>query len=97
MSSPSKAQTVTAEVDESLQKLRQAMDGGNVKSIAKAAFSCPSLRDQLVQGVVKILDDECSTYVAILESRYLYFIGFQLTMSKRYRGNRLCLNYSENL
>ncbi len=52
---------MTAEVDESLQKLRQALNSGNIQSIAKAAFSCPSLKDQLVEGVVKILDDECST------------------------------------
>ena len=57
MSSP---KTVTIEVDEHLQNLHQALDGGNIQSIAKAALSHSSLRDQLVEGVIQILDNECS-------------------------------------
>ncbi len=33
MTSPRKAQTLTAEVNESLQKLRHKLDGGNIQSI----------------------------------------------------------------
>ena len=60
MSSPSKSQVVTKELDESLQKIGRSLAGGHIPSIAKAAFAHPSLREHLVEMVVNAVGSECA-------------------------------------
>ena len=61
MSSPNKATTVTKHVDPSLQKIVRALAGGNTMSIAKAVFSHSAICQCLVEKVIDVVNEECTT------------------------------------
>ena len=61
MSSPSKAIHVTKDVDEGLQKIGRALAGGNTSSIAKAVFSHSGIRECIVDKVIDVVNEECTT------------------------------------
>ena len=61
VSSPSKAQAVTREVDGSLQKIGRSLAGGHFPSITKSVFANPSLREHLVEKVAQAVGNECAS------------------------------------
>ncbi len=60
MYSPSKRVVVTKCVTPELEKLGRALAGGNIRSICRAVFSNNSLRDEVVNRVCRMADEECS-------------------------------------
>ena len=79
MSSPSKSQVVTKELDGSLQKIGRSLTGGHIPSTAKAAFAHPSLREHLVEKVVNAVGSECAALCSKSAQPPSQFAGFHLT------------------
>ncbi len=52
---------VTIEVQEKFHKVAQTVAGGHSPSIAKAVFTEPGLRSCLIDKVISIINDECSS------------------------------------
>ena len=44
-----------------LEKIGQALAGGNVQSIARAVFAHEGIRQHLITRVMKVINDECSS------------------------------------
>lgn len=58
--SQSKNAVITVNVSSELEKLARAVAGDNVKSVCRAVFAIPHLREELVSRVTRTIDDECA-------------------------------------
>ena len=59
--SPSKQAVITTSVTQKLKKLTRAVAGGNTKSICRAVFAIPDLKNEVEYRISRILDSECVT------------------------------------
>ena len=57
---PSRNAVISKTVSKELEKLTRALAGGNTKSICKAVFAIPHLKEEVLSPVTRIVDDECA-------------------------------------